>query len=237
MAMTSLVAQALILMFLDEAHLRQFSTIDIGLVLAASGAGGAVGAFCSRIVPVAIRGLWVPIQMIAWSVALGFLFLAGGQSVYLGAGAMFILGLTGAIGNVEFATYLLRNVGDDMIAKVTGIGQVLAIGACAIGPVLGGYAVQRFQIQGAIAILFGIVMALAFISLLFPTWPERAAEARESANEFVPDSPISPPGNARAPHPATAWFLDVNRGPGQAVEWKVVPCDGPVSLVTRNSRP
>lgn len=168
MAMTSMVAQALILMFLVEAHSRQLSTLAIGMVLAASGAGGAVGSFCSRIVPDSIRGLWLPIQMIAWSMTLAFLALAGGQSVCLNAGAMFILGLTGAIGNVEFATYLQGNVPDDKIAKITGIGQMLAIGACAVGPVLGGYAVEHFQVRGAISILAAFVIALTFASFLMP---------------------------------------------------------------------
>jgi MFS family permease len=172
MAVTSMVAQALILMFLVEAHSKQLSTVAIGLVLAASGAGGAVGSFCSRIVPAAMRSFWLPIQMVAWSVALAFLALAGGQSAYLSTIAMFILGLTGAIGNVEFGTYLVRHVADDMIAKITGIGQMLAIGACALGPVLGGYAIQQFRFQGTIWILLGIVMSLAFVSLLIPEEPE-----------------------------------------------------------------
>jgi predicted MFS family arabinose efflux permease len=173
MAITSMVAQALILMFLVEAHSKQLSTIAIGLVLAASGAGGAVGSFCSRIVPTAMRGFWLPIQMVTWSVALAFLALAGGQSAYLSIVAMFILGLTGAIGNVEFGTYLVSHVADGMIAKITGIGQMLAIGACALGPVLGGYTIQQFGFHGTIWILLGIVMSLAFVSSLIPEQPRR----------------------------------------------------------------
>ena len=166
MAVTSMVAQALILMFLVEAHSRQFSTLAIGIVLGASGAGGAAGSFCSRIVPDVARRFWLSIQMVVWSLALASLALAGGQSVYWSAAAMFILGLTGAIGNIEFGTYLVGTVADDMIAKITGIGQMLAIGACALGPVLGGYAIQQFQVQGAIWILLAIVLSLAFASLL-----------------------------------------------------------------------
>jgi MFS family permease len=173
MATTSLVAQALILMFLVEAHSRQLSTLAIGVVLAASGAGGAVGSFCSRIVPTSIRSFWLPIQMAAWSVALACLALVGGQSFYWSAIAMFMLGLTGAIGNVEFGTYLVRNVADDMIAKVTGIGQMLAIGACALGPVLGGFAIQHFQAQGAVCIFLGIMLSLALTSLLMPGAPQQ----------------------------------------------------------------
>jgi len=176
MATTSMVAQALILMFLVEAHSKQLSTFAIGVVLAASGVGGAAGSYCSRIVPTPVRSLWLPIQMIIWSVALACLALAGGQSVYLCVGTMFILGLTGAVGNVEFGTYLVRKVADDMIAKITSIGQMLAIGACALGPVLGGYAVQHFHVQGAIRILFFAVVGLTFASLLMPEASRRTGQ-------------------------------------------------------------
>jgi MFS family permease len=174
MAMTSLVAQALLLMFLVLAHSKQLSTVAIGVVLAASGAGGAAGSFCARTVLAALaamRGFWMSLQMIVWSMALASLALAGGQSAYLCAVAMFILGFTGAIGNVEFGAYIVRNVRDSMIATVTGIGQMLAIGACAVGPVLGGVTIQHFQVQGAISILFAIVVALAFASFLMPEAP------------------------------------------------------------------
>lgn len=185
MAMTSMVAQALILIFLVEAHSKQFSTVAIGVVLAVSGAGGAVGSFCSRIVPAPIRRLWLPIQMVVWTAAFFFLALAGGQSVYLSAITMFIMSLTGAIGNVEFGTYLVRNIADDMIAKVTGISQTVTIGACALGPVLGGGAVQRLHVQGAIYILFIIVALMALVSLLMPeAWPQ-AVRIFRTVEQFI----------------------------------------------------
>jgi MFS family permease len=186
MAFTSMVAQALIMIFLVEAHSKQLSTVAIGVVLAASGAGGAVGAFCSRAMPDVVRSSWLSIQMVAWSVALAFLALAGGQSVYLSAVAMFILGLTGAIGNVEFGTYLIRKVADDMIAKITGIGQMLAIGACALGPVLGGYFIQQFGVRGALLILLCIVMLLALVSLLTPGAARRKALPIQEGEGFAP---------------------------------------------------
>lgn len=165
MAATSLVAQALILMFLSEAHSRRLSTLGIGIVLAASGAGGAVGSLFSRFLPDKIRPFWLPIQMLAWAVALAVLTIAGSLTVGASAAAMLILGLTGAIGNIEFGTYLVSNVADDMIAKVTGIGQMLAIGSCALGPVVGGFAVQRYGAQGAVEFFLAIVVVLVFLSL------------------------------------------------------------------------
>ena len=139
-----------------------------GVVLAASGAGGAVGSVSFRFLPDDFKRFWLPIQMGAWSAALASLSVAGGLPAALSAGAMFMLGFTGAIGNIEFGTYLVANVAEDMIARVTAIGQVFAIGACALGPVLGGYAIQRCGVKGAVEILFVMVLLLAFFSLLMP---------------------------------------------------------------------
>jgi predicted MFS family arabinose efflux permease len=175
MAMTTLVAQALILIFLVEAHSRRFTAVEIGIVLAASGVGGAVGSFCSRIVPARVRSHWLPLQMAAWLAAFLLLAFAGGGSVYLSAATMFVMSITGAIGNVEFGTYLARKIADDMIAKVSGISQTIAIGACALGPVVGGYVVERFRVRGAIIALLALVAFMALVSVLM-----LAAEKREA---------------------------------------------------------
>lgn len=173
MAVTSLVAQALILMLLVQAHARDLSTVEIGVVLAASGVGGAVGSFSFKFLPDEFKRFWLPIQLVAWSVALASLWLAGGLPAAWSAVAMFTLGFTGAIGNIEFGTYLVANVEGDMIARVTAIGQVFAIGASAVGPVLGGYAIERWGVKGAVEILFVMVAALAFFSLLMPEFTQK----------------------------------------------------------------
>lgn len=186
LSVTSLVAQALILVFLSEAHAKAFSTLKIGIVLAASGAGGAVGAILARFLSDEIRKIWMPIQMAAWSVALAFLMISGGLSVYWSAGAMLILGLTGAIGNIRFGTYLVSHVADDMIAKVTGIGQMLAIAASALGPVVGGFAVQHFGTQGAVGVLLVMVVWLALLSLLTPAPRHLLTKSWRSLSHMVP---------------------------------------------------
>jgi MFS family permease len=201
MAATSLVAQALIIMFLAEAHSKELSTVAIGVVLAASGAGGAVGSIFSKFLPDKVRGFWLPIQMVAWTMALAFLMLAGGLSASWSAVAMFILGFTGAIGNIAFGTYLIDSVGDDMIARVTGIGQMLAIGACALGPVVGGAAIEHYGVQGAIQILLFVVVLLAFLSLLTPGVPARIMRAfRLVCGMFHAITPVRAESGNPAPH-------------------------------------
>jgi len=236
MAITSMVAQALILMFLVEAHSRQFSTLAIGIVLGASGAGGAAGSLCSRFVPDVARNSWLSIQMLAWSVALAFLALAGGQSVYLSAAAMFILGLTGAIGNVEFGAYLVRSVADDMVARVTGIGQMLAIGACALGPVLGGYAIQQLQVQGAILILLAIVLSLAFISLLLPEASNKLAGIIRGPGQFIRNGRHAFGINIKMLGAVPAHGSRAGSRQDQDGEQEAIMSDGRISLIKENGR-
>jgi MFS family permease len=236
MAMTSMVAQALILIFLVEAHSKQFSTVAIGVVLAASGAGGAVGSFCSRIVPAAIRSFWLQIQMAVWFTAFSFLTFAGGRSVCMSAITMFILSLTGAIGNVEFGTYLVRNIADDMIAKVTGISQTVAIAACAIGPVLGGSAVQCFQVKNAIYILLAIVGLMAILSLLLPEAWQQIGRILREINPFVLGAGRASRVNPRVSEFAPVSSLDAGPEQNRSGECEAIECGDPVSLRNQNGR-
>lgn len=175
MALTSLVAQALILVFLTEANSRQFSTATIGVVLAASGLGGAVGSYCSKfaLASAAMRRCWIPIQMAAWFATCSALALAGGRSAWWSGCTMFVFSVTGAISNVEFSTYLNINIEDNMLGKVSGIGYAVVTGACAFGPVIGGYFAQQYGTQGAVELLLGIVTLMAVSALpLLPAWDQ-----------------------------------------------------------------
>lgn len=200
MAMTSMVSQALILIFLVDAHTRKFSALAIGIVLGASGVGGAMGSFCSKIVLRFIRKGWLPIQMGAWFVVFLVLAMARSDPAFWSALAMFVMSVTGAIGNVECGTYLTENIADDMIGKVSGISSTMTIGACALGPVIGGYAVQSSSTQDAIFILFVIVALMALASLLvFKKAPHRGPvepESRPLSAECVPVERRESPGPA-----------------------------------------
>jgi MFS family permease len=171
MASTTLIAQALIMVFLSEAYAHGISSFAIGAVLAASGAGGALGSIAARQLldwTRNHRSHWLRIQMCSWSFALAFLALSGGQSIPWIAGAMIVLGFTGAVGNVEFGAYLTREVDERMLARVTSIGQLMAIGACALGPVIGGSVIQQYGVQKAILLLLLMAVALMATSLSVP---------------------------------------------------------------------
>ena len=136
MAGTTLIAQALIMLFLAEAHNRDLSSLPIGVVLAASGVGGALGSIFAKRLPGLARSYWLQIQLGIWSFAIFALALFGGSVAGMAA-AMIVLSCTGAIGNIEFGAYLVKTVPNWMLARVTSIGQALTIFNCP------GYGVWR----------------------------------------------------------------------------------------------
>ncbi len=203
MASTTLIAQAMIMVFLAAAHMHQLSKTAIGVGLAASGAGGIFGSIAAKWVSRLVKGSWLPIQLCAWCVALGLVAMSGGSSVPWIAFAMVVLGLTGAVGNVHFGTYLVEHVADGRIARVTSIGAVLAIGASALGPVLGGWAIEQDGIHGAVLLLFVVEVPLAVISLFTPRPDGKPAVAlwyrgiaRKSPGRQAPSSPVATPAES-----------------------------------------
>ena len=167
MSFTTLVAQALIIMFLAQAHDRRLSTAAIGVVLAASGAGGAIGVAVGRKSPRWLKQYWLQIQLCVWSVALALLAIAGTHFFWCIAVVMLILGITGSISNIEFGAYLVRKAGDKL-ARVTSIGQVMVIGACGIGPFIGGTAIQWMSVRGSACFFLCLVLLGAALAFRMP---------------------------------------------------------------------
>lgn len=164
MSCTTLIAQALILIFLAAANEEKLPSLAIGVVLAASGAGGALGAVIGGCLPAKVKGFWLPIQMSTSGLAIGLVVTSGRHWFIWTVGAMLILGFTGAIGNIEFGTYLVENVPNGMLARVTGVGKVLAIGATSLGPVLGGSFVEGSNVHSAASWLLLIILLMALFS-------------------------------------------------------------------------
>lgn len=167
MAGTSLIAQAFIMVLLAEEHARQLSSAGIGIVLAAPGAGGVLGSMIGGRLSGLLKDFWLQIQMCVWCAALAFVCFSGGRSALWIAAAMIIFGFTGSIGNVLYRTYVVQHAGN-RTARVTSIGQVLAIGASAIGPVVGGAAIQQSGFRGAVLLLFSSVLLLTITSFRVP---------------------------------------------------------------------
>jgi MFS family permease len=188
----TLIFQALIMVFLADAHSRGLRPITIGEVLAASGVGGAVGSLATAVLrkrskPPRKKLFWIKFQAWSWTVAFALLAIFGGQSLHILAVAMSVLGCTGALGNIELNTYLIQVVDGGMFARVTSIGRVMAFGASAVGWAVGGILAEA-SARHAIGVLFVMTMALPALSAITPRppWPSRPS----MPNGSVQDNPI-----------------------------------------------
>jgi MFS family permease len=165
---TTLISQALIMVFFAEAHAGHMSAIAIGVVLAASGAGGALGSaaaswlfrhFQNRY----FENCLLQIQMWIWAAMFVMLFFLGGLSYLAMAVAMAIMGLTGALGNIEVDTFVVRHA-ETMLARVMSVDRLTSLCALALGPPLGAFLFARSGPQGAITALLAITMILLLVA-------------------------------------------------------------------------
>jgi MFS family permease len=166
---TTLICQALIMIFIIYAHSQKLSSLSIGIALAGSGLGGALGSVIASRLPEPTRRPWTRVRRCAWLAAIAILAFPGGLSFFRMACVMAILGFSGALGNVELGTYLIQNAPKDMLARVTGTGRLLSFGACAAGPVLGGIVAEEYGIRTAILLLLAAISALSLFSFLMPS--------------------------------------------------------------------
>jgi len=169
---TTLIVQALIMVFLAEAHVRHLAPVMIGLVLAASGAGGALGAVAGPWLFVRFGYSLLKIQMCAWFATLTLLALSGGRSFPGIALTMAILGMTGALGNIAVDTFVIRNAAETILARVMSVDRVTSFGAVALGPLLGGIMVHRYGAQYAIWMLLVMTALLLVAAAATPSPPD-----------------------------------------------------------------
>jgi MFS family permease len=164
----TLIFQALIMVFLGDAHGRKLPTLAIGMVLAASGIGGALGSAIAPRLLAKVTHSWVRIQMWIWFTGFSLLIFPAGRQFICMAIIMAILGFTGALGNIALDTHLIQNVDKEMLARVTSVSRLASFAACAIGPLLGGVLVQELGVQRAMFCLFLFTPALLALSAKTP---------------------------------------------------------------------
>jgi hypothetical protein len=151
----TLIFQALIIVFLADAHDRHLPDFAVGMILAASGVGGALGSMMASRRPLPrIDSPWIRIQTLTWFAGFGLIALLAGRNFLLMAIIMAILGFTGALGNIALDTYVMSNANQEILARVTSVERLASFAAAAIGPVLGGLLVQELGVPQAMFCLF-----------------------------------------------------------------------------------
>jgi MFS transporter len=217
----TLVSQALIIVFLAEAHSRQVSSLVIGSVLAASGIGGLLGALLGQRERRHAGLSPLRIQPFIWAVMLAVLAISGGWQVprvtlVIMALVMMVLGIAGAMGNVELDTYLILKVPDKKLARVTSIEMLLDFAASAIGPALGGLFTELWGTGDALWALFGLTVLFMVCGRFmrdpamqgFAATPAQAAVVHVSVvpSTLAENAPVESHHRKSAHHePAAGW--------------------------------
>jgi MFS family permease len=163
----ALVSQALIMIFVAEAHSsKDISELMVGCVLACSGLGGSLGAVTGPRLRILGNHSRVKIQLLMWGIGLAILSVSGSsRQVYCMAGVMIMFGFCGAMGNIEFDAYLAARA-PEMLARMTSIDRLTSFAAYAVGPALGGILIQEFGYQVAVRWLLALILGVGMVSVL-----------------------------------------------------------------------
>jgi MFS family permease len=166
-ACMTLLSQALIIVFLTEAHSQGVSSVVIGAVLATSGVGGVLGALVAKRTWRPANQSPLQVQPVVWLAMLGLLGASGRWEVPAMAIAMAVLGFSGALSNVELESYLFLHVPPDKQARVASIGMLIDFAACALGPAFGGAITELLGAGKAVWLLFTLTIPCAVFGLRF----------------------------------------------------------------------
>ena len=140
---------------------------QIGLMLAAYGLGGILGAIAApavqrrlpgRVVLVAIAWLWT---------ALGIALAFAPSLVWL-AVLVFVLNLFGAPYNVVVAARMYQLVPEEIFGRVRSVGRIVAWGTIPIGTLLGGLLADRLGAGPALLVLGLGMIPIAIASTVSP---------------------------------------------------------------------
>jgi MFS family permease len=140
---------------------------QIGLMLAAYGLGGILGAIAApalqrrlpgRVVLVTIAWLWT---------ALGIALAFAPSLVWL-AVLVFVLNLFGAPYNVVIGARLYELVPEEIFGRVRSVGRIVAWGTIPIGTLLGGLLADRFGAGPALLVLGLGMIPIAIASSVSP---------------------------------------------------------------------
>ena len=197
----TLFFQALIMVFLGDAHSRHLSAYAIGMVLAASGVGGALGSAAASWLLKIIRYRWIWIQTPIWFAGFALLALPGGRQFFCVEIVMAVLSVfTGAVGNLALDTHVAKRVDTAMVARVTSVSRLASYSACAIGPVLGGVLVQGLGVPRAMTVRSLSTPILFVLAAFTPRASSHQASAQIAAASDAPR-----PGSPR-PSKEKSWF-------------------------------
>ncbi|MFE1166826.1 MFS transporter [Nocardiopsis sp. NPDC058789] len=200
---TNALFQSVWLIIMMTATDEGLSAFLLGVVLAATGAGGLLGALLA---PILVRRL-TPTRMVVlclWSwLALTLLLVTAERAgpTWLLATLPVVWGGIGFVGahmNVTVATYHTTHVPPEYLGRLTGTVRFLSGGALPVGMLCGGYALESLGVHGTVLLVCAAVgtLTLAFtLALVLRSGQPRTAPRRSRPRpRTVRRGPPPPPG-------------------------------------------
>ncbi|MGW0809370.1 MFS transporter [Nonomuraea sp. NPDC002799] len=158
---TNLMVNALIMIFV--AGSGGMPSLDIGLVLAVGGLGGAIGSAVAYRWP---RVRYV-LQLHMWIWVAGLSVAAVGATLgwrsYTFAAALFITGIGGGWSNVAIRSVEVHCVKPGTLARVVGVSRLSSHGALCVAAPLGGLLVAAGDVEGATRALCAMMLVVAVV--------------------------------------------------------------------------
>jgi predicted MFS family arabinose efflux permease len=163
----NLVFNGLFLALIVRARELGGSPGQIGLMLAAYGAGGILGAVAAPTLHKRVPGRLLLVG-IAWLwTAIGIALAFPPSLVWLGV-LVFVMNLFGAPYNVVITSRLYELVPEDLLGRVRSVAKIVAWGTIPIGTLLGGVLAERLGAGPALLALGLAMVPIAIVSTLSP---------------------------------------------------------------------
>jgi predicted MFS family arabinose efflux permease len=158
---TNLMINSLIMIFIAGSH--GLSSLMIGLVLAAGGVGGALGALAAiRLVPprsMLLIHMWVWVVALMCAAVGAFLDV---RPLFFGL-ALFITGVAGALSNVSIRTVEVDRIAPKVLARVVGVSRLASQGAVCLAAPFGGFLVSSIGVEFGVMALFVAMLGMAVL--------------------------------------------------------------------------
>ncbi|WP_170246578.1 MFS transporter [Nonomuraea zeae] len=158
---TNLMVNALIMVFV--AGSAGMASLDIGLVLAAGGAGGAAGSILAFYLPPVRHVLQIHMWIWVLGLSLAALGAALGEKSWFFALALFVTGVGGALSNVAIRSVEVHAVDPGTLARVVGASRLSSHGALCLAAPLGGLLVTWGGVEKGSLALFGVMLLVALL--------------------------------------------------------------------------
>ncbi len=207
-ACTNLIFQALVIVFIATGLAQGTSTLVTGLVLAATGIGGVVGALMAparsgiaawmddktsgrpvlaRLTDMAglTRQGRSTLVLHTWLWAVALILIVVTDTPFVFAVALALMGMSGGLSNVSIRTVTSR-LGPHIVGRAAGVLRLVSLGAAALGPLFGSALIMLFDVHAAVIVLLAMTLMISAVVTGVPALREGLSPGWHDERRPVP---------------------------------------------------